>query len=100
MRDATKKGNAEPSHLALLEDRVAIEHGRKQIYGSQIGTDRQTQNHYALPLDAPENVDLRRAQVGLPPMAIYLEKWQIKWDAEQYKKDLPAIETKQKTSKN
>ncbi|NQV03611.1 MAG: hypothetical protein HQ542_13255, partial [Bacteroidia bacterium] len=32
--EAVKKGNAHPSHLALLEDRVALGKGEKQIYGS------------------------------------------------------------------
>jgi len=48
-------------------------------------------------LEDPDNVDMRRAGVGLPPLAIYAEQWQIKWDVEQYKKDLPAIEAKLKT---
>jgi hypothetical protein len=39
MREAVKKGNANPSSLALLEDRVALRQGKKQIYGSQIGLD-------------------------------------------------------------
>jgi hypothetical protein len=34
--------------------------------------------------------------VGLPPLAEYLDYWQIKWDVEQYKKDLPGIEAKEK----
>jgi len=92
MREAVKNGNAESAHPALLEDRVAIEPGKKQIYGSQIRTDWQSHLYFILPLEEPVNVDIRRANVGLPPLAIYAEQWQIKWDVEQYKKDLPAIE--------
>jgi len=88
-----EKGNAEPGHLALLEDGVAIVQGRKQTNGSQIGTESQTHIYYNLQLEDPENVDLRRAQVGLPPLSGYIEEWQIKWDVEQYKKDLPSIES-------
>ena len=46
-----------------------------------------------------DNVDVRRASVGLPPLADYVSNWQIKWDPAQYKKDLPAIEAKQKNKK-
>lgn len=33
--------------------------------------------------------DKRRTEVGLEPLADYVKDWQIKWDIEQYKKDLP-----------
>ncbi len=99
MREAVKKGNAKGKELALLEDRVALEQGKKQIYGSQIGRDNETNLYYVLPLEDPDNVDKRRAQVGLQPMADYASNWQLKWDAEQYKKDLPKIEAKTKRKK-
>ena len=97
MREAVKNGKAQGSSLALLEDRVAIRQGKKQIYGSQIGRDNETQLYYISPLEDPDNVDKRRAEVGLQPLAEYVNHWQIKWDVEQYKKDLPKIEAKEKT---
>lgn len=100
MREAVKNGKAQGSHLALLEDRVAIGQGKKQIYGSQIGTDMETKQYYVLPLSDPDNVDKRRTGVGLQPLAEYVQRWQIKWDIEQYKKDLPAIEAKEKAKHN
>jgi uncharacterized protein DUF6624 len=97
MTEAVKNGRANASDLALLEDRVAIGQGRKQIYGSQIGRDPDdTRLYYILPLEDPDNVDKRRAKVGLQPIAEYISQWQIKWDIEQYKKDLPKIEEKSK----
>jgi hypothetical protein len=96
MREAVKNGKAQGSSLALLEDRVALRQGKKQIYGSQIGRDPVTKNYYVSPLEDPENVDKRRASVGLQPLADYVSRWQIKWDVEQYKKDLPAIEAREK----
>ena len=92
MRDAVKKGNAHGSQLALLEDRVALRQGKKQIYGSQIGKDNETNKYYVSPLEDPDNVDKRRAEVGLGPLATYVSQWQIKWDVKQYKKDLPKLE--------
>jgi hypothetical protein len=92
MREAVKNKKATGSSLALLEDRVALGEGRRQTYGSQIGTDNTSGKNYILPLDDPDNVDKRRAEVGLGPLADYVSKWNIVWDAEAYKKELPALE--------
>lgn len=96
MREAVKNGKASASDLAYLEDRVALRQGKKQIYGSQIGGDPETNICYVSPLEDPDNVDKRRAEAGLPPLALYVSQYQIKWDVEQYKKDLPSIEAKEK----
>ena len=95
MRDAVKKSKAQPSALALLEDRVALREGKRQMYGSQVGSNPDGTN-YILPLDDPDNVDKRRAEVGLGPLSEYVARWNIKWDPETYKKELPGIEARQK----
>jgi hypothetical protein len=85
MRAAVKDKKAYADHLALVEDRVALGQGKKQIYGSQVGT-REDGSFYLLPLEDPDNVDKRRAEVDLPPLAEYLMNWKIVWDVEAYKK--------------
>ena len=92
MRDAAKKGNATSSSLAFLEDRVAFREGRKQIYGTQVATHPTTKKKYVLPLEDPDHVDERRSEVGLSTLADYMQYWNIDWDVEQYKKDLPELE--------
>ncbi len=92
MQDAVKKGNTSGSSLALLKDRVALREGRKQIYGSQIGRNLKTNKYYVLPLDDPDNVDKRRSEVGLGPLADYVQNWNITWNVEDYKKNLPEFE--------
>ncbi len=94
MRAAVKNGKATMSSLALLEDRVALSQGKKQIYGSQIGRDERTGKYFVLPLEDPGNVDKRRSAAGLQSMADYLRQWQIIWDIEQYKKELKEKKTK------
>jgi len=94
MREAVKNGKAFASDLALLEDRVALSQGKRQIYGSQIARDPETKLYFVLPLEDPDNVDKRRKAVCLDPLADYVIYWQIKWDVEQYKKDLPKLEEK------
>jgi hypothetical protein len=99
MKEAVKNKKAYGNDLALLEDRVLLGQGKRQIYGSQIGRDPETQTYYVSPLEDPDNVDKRRAKVGLGPLADYISHWQLKWDAEQYKKDLPALEAKERAKR-
>jgi hypothetical protein len=99
VREAVKIGNANRSALALLEDRVALREGKRQIYGSQFGYDNETKKSYVLPLDDPDNVDKRRAEVGLGLLADYVKDWDIIWNVEEYKKQLPELEKKQKRQK-
>jgi hypothetical protein len=96
IQDAVKSGDARPDHLALLVDRVAIKQGRKQVYGSQFGADPETDETFVSPLEDPDNVDKRRAEVGLNTLQEYISQWGLTWDAEVYKKQLPDIEAKQK----
>ncbi len=79
MREAVKRGDADPGQLALLEDRVALKKGKKQIYGSQIRRDPVTEKFFLAPLDDPANVDKRRAEVGLGALKDYLKQWNIDW---------------------
>lgn len=92
MREAVLNGNARPSGLALLEDRVALRQGKKQIYGSQIGRNEETGEFYISPLQDPDNVDKRREEVGLGTLQEYVSRWNIVWDVEKYKKILPELE--------
>lgn len=86
MREAVKNGNASPANLALLEDRVAVKQGKKQIYGTQIETDEKTGKSWLAPLNDPDNVDTRRKEIGLEKLSDYLSTFGIKWDLEEYKK--------------
>jgi hypothetical protein len=55
----------------LLEDRILLREGKKQIYGSQVRRN-EAGEWEAHSLEDPERVDERRASVGLPPLAQYL----------------------------
>ncbi|WP_454045656.1 DUF6624 domain-containing protein [Chryseobacterium sp. Marseille-Q8038] len=92
MKEAVTKGNASPGSLALLIDRIEIREGRKQIYGSQIGIIQSNNTFYVSPLIDPDNVDKRRTEVGLGPISDYLKNWNLVWDVEKYKRELPELE--------
>lgn len=81
MRVAVADEEADPSQLAFLEDRVALNQGRAQIYGSQIGcVDGEA---VPGPIEDEENVDARRAEVDLEPLADYLAQFAEACGAEQ-----------------
>jgi len=70
-RTAAAEQEMRASSLALLEDRVLLREGKKQIYGSQV--QRNDAGEWEVrSLEDPEHVDRRRASVGLPPLAEYL----------------------------
>ncbi len=86
LREAVKNGNAKTGHLALLEDRVLLAQGEKQIYGSQLEMDFKTKEYVLSPMIDPDNVDKRRDEVGLKTLAEYLQYWDLTWDVEKFKK--------------
>ncbi|SCX85994.1 hypothetical protein SAMN02927916_0568 [Flavobacterium anhuiense] len=97
MREAVKNGNANPGNLAYLEDRVALREGKKQIYGSQSLKNKKTGKICIAPMIDPDNVDKRRAEVGLGTMAEYATKLNIEWNLEEYKKELAETEKLENT---
>lgn len=91
MREAVKQGKASGSSLALLEDRVRMRQGLPQRYGSQVGRDAATGAYFLVALEDPDKVDELRAEVGLQPLADYLLNWNMIWDPEAHKRDLPEL---------
>jgi hypothetical protein len=75
-------------YLPLMREAVKQ---KKQIYGSQLSGDGSG-TYQIDPLEDPRNVDKRRAAVGLGPLADYLKRWNIVWDAEEYIKNAPITE--------
>jgi hypothetical protein len=96
VKEAVKNKKALKVHEVYLQDRIYLNQGRHQIYGSQVLLDPETEKYFVLPLDDVDNVDKIRAEVGLQPMADYISKWDLKWDVEKYKKDLSKYEKRWK----
>jgi hypothetical protein len=69
LRDAVDQGEASPAHLAYLEDRVRVNAGQPQLYGTQFTvTDGELGPR---PIEDPQRLDERRAAAGLEPFADY-----------------------------
>lgn len=70
-RAAAQKGEMQASSLALLEDRIRLREGQKQLYGSQV-TRNSAGEWEPLPLDDEAKVHELRVSVGLNPLSEYL----------------------------
>lgn len=57
-----------PADVALLEDRIRLISGRKQIYGTQF--QRTDKGLVLSPMEDSTHVDLRREDAGLPPFTL------------------------------
>jgi hypothetical protein len=70
--------DADPVHLAYLSDRVRMNDGRDQLYGSQfvLGVTGELE---PWPVDDPVAVDARRARIGLAPFATHAAAMAARW---------------------
>ena len=60
-------GEIPPIEIAMLDDRIRSFEGRGQLYGTQLDWDDAGELS-PLPIEDEENVDRRRASIGLPPL--------------------------------
>jgi len=73
MGKEVKKNNASGEKFALLQDRVLINEGHKQLYGTQVRLDLKTHHAKPFPIQDSLTVDVRRKAVGLQPLKNYLK---------------------------
>ncbi len=73
LQKAFKEGEARGDQLALLTDRVLMLEGKPQRYGTQTRITKDGKFEVP-PIEDEANVDKRRAEVGLGPLAEYIER--------------------------
>ena len=71
---AVKRGEADKGEVADLVDRIRVDAGRKQLFGTQV----KIMNGFLVlvPIEAEAQVDARRKQFGLAPLADHLRELQ------------------------
>jgi hypothetical protein len=74
LAEAVKKGEATGIDLAYLTDRVRVGDKQKQLYGTQLRT--VDGKEVPEPIEDEANVDKRRKEIGLPPLAEYIKQVQ------------------------
>ena len=73
LRTCVRKKGAPAPHLAYLEDRVRVNQGRPQLYGTQFRLNKLGK----LTLWKIENrkqLDIKRKRIGLEPIALYRKR--------------------------
>jgi hypothetical protein len=78
LRKAVADGELRADSLALLEDRILMREGKKQIYGSQLQTNALGKLEF-YPIEDETNVDKRRKSVGLEPLAEYAKQFGLEY---------------------
>ena len=79
LKEAVKRGEADSQDAALLEDRILMREGKKQIYGSQLHYNEVTKQLELWPIEDEDEVDARRARVGLEPLATYAKRFGLEY---------------------
>ena len=88
MKPEVEKGNASGQKYAYLTDRVRVNAGEPQLYGTQVIT-KEDMWIVPKPLLDSASVDIRRKEVGLEPLKDYLNmamKFHYQMNQEQYEK--------------
>ena len=83
LEESAKIGDLKYLSLAKLKDRILVNEGKPQIYGTQLKVDIKTNTFKLYDLENPESVDKRREKVGLEPIQNYLIKHDIVFNVKQ-----------------
>lgn len=70
----SEEGLLRKQSLALMIDRMLIENGSNQRYGTQYRTNSKTGEIELHPINEPDKVDSLRATMGMGPLGEYVEK--------------------------
>lgn len=82
IQECVAKGDLKPSCLALMEDRMMRDFGKKQLYGSQL-IKKDTSDVWTLyPVRQPERLHERRKEMGMKPIEDYLESLAVEYTLE------------------
>lgn len=100
MRQAVLEKKLEPRFLVRAEDRIATDKGKLQIYGGQMKYYPETKSFNVWPVYDPVNIDIRRAEIGLGPIAEFLKsRFDFEWNLEEQLKRTEEFEKKKLENK-
>lgn len=85
MKQAVLDKKLAPRFLVRAEDRIATDKGELQIYGGQMKYYPESKSFNVWPVYDPVNIDKRRTEIGLAPIAEFLkDRFDFEWNlAEQ-----------------
>jgi len=95
MKQSVLDKKLEPRFLVRAEDRIATDKGELQIYGGQMKYYPETKSFNIWPVFDPVNIDKRRAEIGLEPIAEFLKnRFDFEWNLEEQIKRTEEFEGK------
>ena len=75
IKRAVAEGLLQPDNLGLLEDRILIQSGKKQLYGTQMSWDPLKKIYVPFEIENPKLVNIRRAKMGMIGLLQYLDNY-------------------------
>jgi len=81
IKNSVENGELELSYLAMMEDRILVGDGKPQLYGTQVKFNESTKKWELCPISEPSLLEKRREKVGLEPINIYLNQWNIQFES-------------------
>ncbi|MGB5647141.1 MAG: DUF6624 domain-containing protein [Muriicola sp.] len=101
MKQAVLDKKLEPRYLVRAEDRIATDNGELQIYGGQMKYYPKTKSFNVWPVYDPVNIDIRRAEIGLEPIAEFLKnRFDFEWNLEEQLKRTEEFENQIRNDNN
>lgn len=101
MKEAVLAKQLAPRFLVRAQDRIATEQGQLQIYGGQMKYYPETKSFNVWPVFDPVNIDKRRAEIGLEPIAEFLKaRFKFYWNLEEQIQRSKEFVEQQKKSTN
>ena len=101
MRQAVQERQLHPRFLVRAEDRIATERGELQIYGGQMKYYPETKSFNVWPVYDPENINKRRAAIGLGSIEEHLKtRFNFEWDLEEQIRRTKEFEARKKNKDN
>lgn len=100
MKQAVLDKKLEARFLVRAQDRLATDKGELQIYGGQMKYYPETKSFNVWPVYDPVNIDKRRAEIGLGPIAEHLKnRFDFEWNLEEQIKRTEAFEKQRNSQK-
>lgn len=78
-------GETEKKRIAQTEDRIRIAEGRPQVYGTSFKIDLKTGEMTYDPIEDMENVNIRRASMGMDTFEEHLQRARDSYEAQKTK---------------
>jgi hypothetical protein len=78
LQKSAEIGESRPSNLDLMNDRILMRQGKKQIYGSQVVPNNSGGQEF-YPIEDEVNVNIRRAKLGMQPIEEYAKLFGIEY---------------------